>query len=306
MSALNAYLLCLPACLAGTAESVDEHLPERYLLNYPLASQCSPPVRSTFVEVQETLGMVRGHRFRQQLNGGYGLPIIEKVAEQNLIHTGADLGWFQTGEPVFAMAHGVVRISTGPRFAEEPDPRDAKSMRWGNLVVIEHRFANEQYYTSIYGHLATDRRVKAGDLVAAGQMIGNIGRKHLRINGGYNPHVHFGIRQGRMAEVGCKLLTVRRDGQSRAIVLSKLGEEQIEVTVPPELQLPLKLKYRGEELEIVAKDDLAVMPARWLWSLERPDFPISGYALSTDGWEDPVAFLRRHQADTNPAPLRNR
>ena len=28
-----------------------------------------------------------------------------------------------------------------------------------------------------------------------------------------------------------------------------------------------------------------------------------GYGLSTDGWHDPVAFLRQHGADNNPAPF---
>ena len=34
-----------------------------------------------------------------------------------------------------------------------------------------------------------------------------------------------------------------------------------------------------------------------------PDFMIVGYGLSTDGWLDPIAFLKAHGADTNPAPF---
>jgi hypothetical protein len=57
---------------------------------------------------------VGGHRFRQKANGGYGLPVVDKVGDKHLIHLGADLGWYQVGEPVFAVAAGVVRISSGP------------------------------------------------------------------------------------------------------------------------------------------------------------------------------------------------
>jgi hypothetical protein len=37
--------------------------------------------------------------------------------------------------------------------------------------------------------------------------------------------------------------------------------------------------------------------------LPSPEFAIVGYGLSTDGWSDPIAFLKAHAADTNPAPF---
>lgn len=83
-------------------------------------------------------------------------------------------------------------------------------LAWGNFIAIEHRFDTDQYFTTLYGHLGNDRKVKAGDIVQAGQMIATIGRQHARINGGYEPHLHFGVRQGRNAEIAprcwsCKL-----------------------------------------------------------------------------------------------------
>lgn len=288
------------------AEDTDSaRLPEKYILNYPTARRSCPPIRSTFTEVTQSFLVVRNHRFTQQLNGGYGLPIVDKVGDKNLLHVGADLGWHQVGEPVFAIADGVVRISEGPRLQDaKTAPRENEGLRWGNLVVLEHRFGEQEYYTSIYGHLGVDRRVHVGDIVTAGQMIGTIGRQHASINGGYKPHVHLGIRTGRMAEIGAMLFTVRLGGERHEATITDLDEEFVSVSLSGRVRLPMKVSFGGQEFEVWERAGKSVLPARVLWLLERPDFGIVGYSLTRKGWEDPVAFLRRHQADTNPAPLR--
>lgn len=68
-------------------------VPDNYVLNYPTAQQCCPPIRSTFAEATQSYLLVRGHRFHQQQNGGYGLPIIDKVDGQNLLHSLSKEGW---------------------------------------------------------------------------------------------------------------------------------------------------------------------------------------------------------------------
>ena len=37
--------------------------------------------------------------------------------------------------------------------------------------------------------------------------------------------------------------------------------------------------------------------------LPSPEFVIVGYGLSTEGWVDPILFLKTHSADVNPAPF---
>ena len=176
----------------------------------PIADRFCAPIRSTFSEVEMTVMRVRGHRFRQQPNGGFGQPVVDTVDGQNLLHVGADLGWYQVGAPVYAVADGIVRVSWGPDFSKKTSQgrkksgsdlqvplARAKPLRWGNLILIEHRLPNGNgSVTTLYGHLATKRLVNVGDRVQAGQPIGTIGRKHARINGGYRPHLHFAVLDG--------------------------------------------------------------------------------------------------------------
>lgn len=301
--------------LVATTAAQAEGPPEKYVLDYPQVKQFCPPVRSTFHEVQNSQGMVNGRRFRYQPNGGYGLKVVHKVGDKNLIHVGADLGWRRVGEPVFAVADGVVRVSRGPRLEESEDtekdadekrpsrrPSSAAQLEWGNLIVVEHRNDQDEYATTIYGHLDTKRLVQPGDIVTAGQQIGTIGRRHVQVNGNYDPHLHFGVRKGRIAEVGAVLLTTSRDTKE-GIVLKALGEEEIELQLPPTMHTPTRLRVGGKDYAIRDRNGTPVAPASLLWHVRPPSFPIIGYALSTDDWRDPVQFLREQQADTNPAPF---
>jgi murein DD-endopeptidase MepM/ murein hydrolase activator NlpD len=108
-------------------------------------------------------------------------------------------------------------------------------MPWGNVVMIEHRLATGGYITSIYGHLDSNRRVSIGDIVQAGQCIGKIGRKSPAINGGYNPHLHFGIREGRMVNVGMGVFRLNNGGQPFDVKIAALDEQRVEVTLPADL-----------------------------------------------------------------------
>jgi murein DD-endopeptidase MepM/ murein hydrolase activator NlpD len=300
-------LILLFAANAGAGDPTEREtrFPDNYILDFPSADQCCPPIRSTFFEADRTMSVVRGRRFRHKSNGGYGLPVVDKVDGKNLLHVGADLGWHQVGEPVFALANGVVRISTGP---DTKAPRDKASrvpaaMSWGNFIAIEHRFGPDDYITTVYGHLGLDRLVEAGHVVSAGQQIGTIGRKNHRINGGYTPHVHFGVREGRNAEIGSALLRVNMAGRSSELTLTALGQDSIELQLP-ERSVPLAgLQLNGRHFDVDTRAGKLSVPATLLWEIQRPDFALVGYALSTNGWKDPIRFLRAHNADTNPAPF---
>ena len=138
----------------------------------------------------------------------------------------------------------------------------------------------------------------------AGEQIGTIGRQHARINGGYTPHLHFGVRPGRLAEVGASIARLRIGGRLENVKLASLGEQSIELDLPDGLEPPVKVAVRGRLITIESKEGKAVAPASLLWGMQRQDFPLVGYDLSLDGWRDPVKFLREHRAHTHPARFR--
>lgn len=322
--AVAAVLVCVGASARLTAAELGDAgqppaVPEKYVVDYPPAVGFCPPVESYFFEVVRTFEVVRGHRFTHQPNGGYGLPVVQKLDGKHLLHLGADVGWHRAGAPVYAVANGVVRVSDGPDFAAARKKRDAankkgtstanrrpKTLSWGNWIVIEHRLPDGKFFTTVYSHLNTKRFVAAGDLVEAGQQIGTIGRKHLYINGGFDPHVHFGVRGGRLAEPGCTLLYVRYRGRLSPLKLAAVTAEEIEIQVPADVPVPSVLGA-AQRYPVTVRDGKHFLPARMLWDFSsRPGFEIVGYGLSADGWHDPTVFLRGHAADTNPAPFGGR
>jgi murein DD-endopeptidase MepM/ murein hydrolase activator NlpD len=341
--------------------AIAESAPEQYVLEYPAAEQFCPPIAGYFDEVQRTISRAGYRTFRHQPNGGFGLPVQDRVGEKHLLHLGADVGWHRVGEPVFAVADGVVRVSQGaadegprrrgpsqsgwypshiaaktphdhrgdgardsPRPYREPKP--AAALAWGNLIVLEHRLADGEYVTTVYGHLANDRLVKAGDVVRAGQQIGAIGT--ARVNGGYKPHLHFGVREGRMAEVGRVLVQLTINGKLAPLRIAELHEDVVVFDgiegLPERMHLTIntsgiKTAQRsgqaqfspkapetepvpgGFKFEIRRDGDRAEATSAILHFVQPPEFAIVGYGLSAKSWRDPTAFLKEHRADIMPA-----
>ncbi len=87
-------------------------------------------------------------------------------------HHGLDLD-LEVGDPIYAAFDGVVRVSSYNRRG------------YGKYVVIRHTNGLE----TVYGHLS-EQRVKPGDWVKAGDMIG-LGGNTGRSTG---PHLHFETR----------------------------------------------------------------------------------------------------------------
>jgi murein DD-endopeptidase MepM/ murein hydrolase activator NlpD len=169
------------------------------------------------------------------------------------------------------------------------------------VVVIEHRLADGKYATTIYGHLANERLVKVGDVVRAGQQIGMIGT--TQVNGGYKPHLHLGVREGRMAEVGRKLVLMTTDGKGSALEIAEVKEKEDVVVLKGGAALPASLQMGadGRRFDITRSGDNVEVSPELLSYVPSPEFAIVGYGLSTDGWLDPIAFLKAHGADLNPA-----
>lgn len=304
-------LIAFACGCCATQVHADEETAKKYLLSYPAAEQFCPPTDGFFEEVQRTVDRVGTHTFRHQPNGGYGLPVVDKVGDANLIHLGADVGFYRNGDPVYAIANGVVRLSqsenearsaeAGKGKAATPNPKTKRPLEWGNVVVIEHKLPDGKYATSIYGHLANELLVKRGDIVQAGQQIGTIGT--TRVNGGYKPHLHLGVRDGRLAEIGRKLLLMTIDGHVTQMQVTAVQDDKIEVTGAANLPAELTMGVDGRKIAVEKQGDKATLDSAFLFYVPAQDFQFVGYGLSTAGWLDPIDFLRQHGAEANPAPF---
>lgn len=85
------------------------------------------------------------------------------------------------GTPVYAAAIGEVRDNT-------------IHTKYGSVVVIEHTLSDGQILCTVYGHLKQEGIIPKFSIVAKGQLIGYLGTTSE--NGGYTPHIHFGVRNG--------------------------------------------------------------------------------------------------------------
>ncbi|NON23488.1 peptidoglycan DD-metalloendopeptidase family protein, partial [Klebsiella pneumoniae] len=68
----------------------------------------------------------------------------------------------------------------------EPDP-----LGYGGLVMIEHSPPGCPPFLTLWGHMAHEAldRLKAGDKLEAGDLVGYMGTDHE--NGGWIPHLHL-------------------------------------------------------------------------------------------------------------------
>jgi murein DD-endopeptidase MepM/ murein hydrolase activator NlpD len=300
----------------------DASVVDRYVLDYPVTKQFCLPLRSYADDVTQTTQRVGNLMFRVKANGGYGLPVVDKIGDKHLLHLGADVGWQQIGAPVYAIADGIVRISEGPApertkkaSAQEVDSAKPKSeardeprgnnltLAWGNLIVVEHRIAETVFATSIYGHLASERFVKAGEMVKARQVIGTIGKMGIE-NGGYRPHLHLGLREGRMFQPGSVLCELVIDGKPVSIKIVALHEDEIELKSDVEIPPNQTIFQNGKKVAtIVDRDGKKWLPTSTLKEFRQHDFAIVGYGLTTRGWLDPTAFLKKALSDAKQIPF---
>jgi murein DD-endopeptidase MepM/ murein hydrolase activator NlpD len=99
-------------------------------------------------------------------------------------HDGIDIGGYE-GAPVVAAAAGTV-------VAIRPNP----STSYGIQIAIRH----EGDVFSLYTHLSSSS-VSPGEVVHAGQQIGEMGRTGNLSNPGMRTHLHFEIRLGSVTPV---------------------------------------------------------------------------------------------------------
>lgn len=151
---------------------------------------------------------------------GYGYYISDPYLAQRgrkkqRTHYGADLANGRGGSPVRAIASGIVVVSDanamikvrvnqkvrvpvivdGKRvYKTSTRPRTTFKWRtgWGNYVVVRHILPSGETVHSLYGHLMPKSiLVKRGDIVAASQPIGRVGRTGRATSS----HLHIEIRK---------------------------------------------------------------------------------------------------------------
>lgn len=101
---------------------------------------------------------------------------ISPISGELLRHEGVDMAG-PSGTPIYSVSDGVVK-------------EVAENSRSGAYVVIEHKDAEDNVYSSVYRHQYMDQIiVSVGQHVNAGQHIGHVG------NNGWStgPHLHFEI-----------------------------------------------------------------------------------------------------------------
>jgi murein DD-endopeptidase MepM/ murein hydrolase activator NlpD len=102
-------------------------------------------------------------------NFGYRMHPIHKVKK---FHHGLDFGG-ELGSPITATADGIVE------YAE-------LNKGYGNLVVIHHNFG----FKTAYGHMQENLKVKKGDFVKKGDVIGYLGNTGISTG----PHLHYEVK----------------------------------------------------------------------------------------------------------------
>ncbi len=110
--------------------------------------------------------------FREKVSWGYKETAIHPITGEATTHLGIDIP-APGGTPVFAAAQGTIG-------------KAGFQKGWGNLVVINHA----EGHTSHYAHLDAIR-VKSGDAVKKGEVIGSVGSSGMSTG----PHLHYEVRK---------------------------------------------------------------------------------------------------------------
>lgn len=115
-------------------------------------------------------------------NGGYRrFGWIKRISK---FHLGSDINC-PMDTPVMAMAPGVVTDQSGQYGGYGTYNSDGTS-KPGGVLFIKHSKTISQY-----GHIRIDPKIKPGDTVEEGQIIGSIAP--FWGDGLFLPHLHFGI-----------------------------------------------------------------------------------------------------------------
>ncbi|HHD77523.1 MAG TPA: M23 family metallopeptidase [Campylobacteraceae bacterium] len=107
-----------------------------------------------------------------RITSGYGFR-VHPIYHEERFHHGIDFGG-KEGTPIHATQDGIVLFSGFSRGG------------YGNMVIIAHDYG----FSTLYGHMLPDLRVKTGDFVRKGETIGFLGNSGLSTG----PHLHYEIK----------------------------------------------------------------------------------------------------------------
>lgn len=244
----------------------------------------------------------RGYRRGLRGKGNFGVLVEGKRganAFAGTYHLAEDVG-VRGGTKVRSVANGrVVYSDFSPSWKD-----DEGRMHWnlGNVIVIEHALATPEteltHVCSVYIHLGADRRVKRGDEVTRGQLIGFVGQHRSEENGRYPAHLHFGLHRGRYHQISPAwkrgLVRDAREyglpfGPDRALVRGEIEVKRVsDTTVRIEF---VKQDARGHLSLLVASTSPDYRPADIMgWC--------QGYGdrETVAEWIRPSAWLKDHAA----------
>ena len=146
--------------------------------------------------------------------------LARRGANNQRIHRGIDLSCGSGGAPVHAVASGTVLVADGNALVKTRYKVKVKTTKvvkgkkitktgwrwktstkwrtgWGNYVVVKHVLPSGESVYSLYGHLMPKSvRVASGDVVAAGETIGQVGKTGRASS----PHLHLEIRKNAPAD----------------------------------------------------------------------------------------------------------
>lgn len=141
------------------------------LLGLPGATQAA---KAGVWQTPLTFWLVDGYQFGEEVEWNPSRPY----------HLGEDAHG-DPGTPVYAAANGTVMLAV-----------DMNGGGWGGLVLIQHTNQAGDKVVSLHGHLDFDSiQVQDNQPISRGQLIGYLGDETK--NGGWIPHLHFGVRAGR-------------------------------------------------------------------------------------------------------------
>lgn len=146
--------------------------------------------------------------------------LARRGSKSQRIHRGIDLSCGSGGAPVHAIASGTVVVADANALVKTRYKVKVKTTRtvkgkkitktgwkwktstkwrtgWGNYVVVKHVLPSGESVYSLYGHLMPNSvRVASGDVVAAGETIGQVGKTGRASS----PHLHLEIRKNAPAD----------------------------------------------------------------------------------------------------------
>ncbi|MBK7877058.1 MAG: M23 family metallopeptidase [Planctomycetes bacterium] len=196
-------------------------------------------------------------------------------------------------------AEGAPPRPAGPGTKSTREPGDVRTPRPDTSgAAADNALAKLDELTavcSVYVHLASDRRVKVGDTVKRGAVIGRIGADRSEENGRYPAHLHFGLHRGPYLQIPPSLVRELRTAAS-----SKTGL----VLGPIVLRGELVLERSGESnVLITAKESGTKAVLSLLAGSTAPKDPppdIAGWCQgygdepTVEEWLRPSQFVREH------------